>query len=210
MLEPQSNTGDTLKPTLAILALLLFAGVSQADTIYDYVGAPFTILNGACTQNCGNLTGQLVVTQPLAPNTTYNLDSTFPASLTFTGLGIGMTVTPGSQDNFSAYFRFNSFITTDASGAIDQTFISVQGDGSYHNARVFINNTTAVQFPGQQFQGNLFQWSDSFDSNGSGVSLLQGTWTQEGAVATPEPSSILLLGSGLGLLALLSKKTLSA
>jgi hypothetical protein len=204
MLEPQNNTGDTLKPTLVVLALLLLAGVSQADTVYDYVGAPFTILNGACTQNCGNLTGQLVVAQPLAPNTTYNLDSTFPGSLTFTALGITMTATPGSQDNFSAYYSSNSFLTTDASGAIDQTLISVQGDFTFHDAHALINNTTGAYLQG------LFQWSDSYYINGSGVSLLQGTWTEEGAVATPEPSSILLLGSGLGLLALLSKKTLSA
>jgi len=58
-----------------------------------------------------------------------------------------------------------------------------------------------------QFQGDSFGFSNN-SGHLLGVGLGAETWTQEAAIATPEPSSVLLLASGLGLLALLAKRAL--
>lgn len=58
-----------------------------------------------------------------------------------------------------------------------------------------------------QFPGDSFGFSNN-SGHLLGVGLGAGTWTQEAAIATPEPSSVLLLASGLGLLALLAKRAL--
>jgi hypothetical protein len=181
-----------LKPTLVVLALLLFAGISQADTTYDYIGNQFTSCISA-TGPC-NVTGEVTLSSPLVAN---SLQQPIPVGFSFTS--IGLTITQGNS--LSSFFQFQ----TDGSDNI-VGWRAVVGSSIGNIAAFNVSNIVGGGGDNAGMPGG----SDGIAAFGS--TPTPGVWTMVNSnpTATPEPSSILLLASGLALVALLSKKTLRA
>jgi hypothetical protein len=177
-----------MKSVLVALALLFFAGISQADTTYDYTGTQFTScisVTGPC-----NLTGEVTLSGPLVAN---SLQQPIPVSFSFTSVGVTNT----QENSTTSFFQFQ----TDGSDNI-VGWRAVANSPLGNIASFNVSNIVG----GGGDAASLTPGIDGIAAFGSTPAL--GAWTMADSTptATPEPSSVLLLASGLGLLALLSKK----
>lgn len=166
-------------------ALLMTAVVARADTYqYTYTGNDFTFAQAPFTANdC--ITGFFIAAAPLASNVT--VEEITPVAFSFSdGLDtISNTSNPSSVD---------FVVGTDNSGNIARWSITVLLPGTKSTGY------TAALFT----QGNLDgQSQDAAGRDGGAVfasnSQDPGSWTETtlpSQVPTPEPESIVLLGSG--------------
>jgi hypothetical protein len=156
----------------------------MADEVYTYQGNPFTTFVGTTCPSVCAISGSFTLSSPIGPDQT--VISITPLSFSFTD---GSTTFNSSN----SVFEDLGFVT-DATGNIAFWLF-----GTFNNNGI---NAIESENLGLGSTGDL-----SLGANGSSASnLTAGTWTS--AVATPEPSSLFLLGAGLlGLIGLRNRNT---
>jgi hypothetical protein len=170
--------------SVALLAALLLPLPAFADTFtYTYTGNDFTVVQGSYTLT-DSVTGEFALSAPLSDTTSYDA---IPTSFSFSdGIQTITNSTPGIS-----VFGFD--VTTDASGDIVSWLIDIgvltnSGSGNY-----FTSLSTA-----NVSNGAIDSGYNPFTGNEGSIRNDPGTWTvTDNPAATPEPSSLILLGSGL-------------
>jgi hypothetical protein len=164
------------------IAILLFGNLAQADTIYTYTGLPMTCtsMSNACPSPTLTLNGTMRLAAPLAPNMFFGTVN--PTSYDFV-----VTGGPFTSQHFTEapplpdQFRF----ITDPMGAITGWQISFTGS---------LESAASVKFV---TSGDSF--NDSTGPAFSSSNATPGSWTVGAPV--PEPSSMIIFGTGLASLA---------
>ena len=174
--------------TVVAAMLLAYSGRAHADTITVYTYTGNILGNTGGTVSCGGctITGEFAVANPLGANfgSGVSPDTQFsnvtPLSFSFTDGHQAITTDP-------LFFG----ITTDAFGAIRTWYIIIG-----------LNTATEGQMGIFNIGNNgLGDESISHAAGYGDYNYAPGTWTErtETVTATPEPASLLLLGSGLSI-----------
>jgi hypothetical protein len=168
--------------------LLVLPKFASADTIYTYTGNHFTVVsnNTVTYTTSDSITGSFDLSSPLAANF---VGSISPTSFSFSD-GIN-TINTG---NFSDVFQ----VTTDAAGKINSWDIVLYffpTINSFPEDRILTENNGL----GSAFDEGLVQTSPTVAGSIGENSGAPGTWTSQTltAGATPEPSGLVLLGTGM-------------
>jgi PEP-CTERM motif len=182
-----------------ILAALLSTS-ALADTVYTYTGSTFTMGKTNSTPDppfttSDSVSGWFSVAAPLAANMSFGSVSLIAYSFS-SGIDTITHVDP------SSYFDFR--VATDSTGAIDLWIIDLEG---------LITDPT-FSAVGSYNNSSVYYLVDDFGIRGGGVVGWNrndpGTWTSsttDPSPATPEPSSLILLGTGaLGLAGTVRRK----
>jgi len=164
-----------------------FAPSARADAIYTYTGQPFNIFSGgdSCTNGVGecSISGTITFASPLLPN--MPLTSVAPLSFSFTDGVNTLNNTTSPESSFSLQTGSDGQIVAwdIAVGSLDFTglptvFLGTEF-GTFGSFELDLTQT-GVSEPGNFIATGVANALDT-----------QGTWT-----ATPEPSSLILLGMG--------------
>ncbi len=174
----------------AILALFVilcaaYAPSASANTIkYSYHGNPFNSFQGVVTSggHITAITGFFTLGAPLAAN--FN-GTVGPLTFRFTD---GFSTLRQANSTFVAPF----FISTDQKGTITDWVLELAELGN-PPLMVKMGSQGGAMFGAQDitlyFSGGLV--------GSASITGSQGTWTATSPVVTPEPSTLILLGSGL-------------
>jgi hypothetical protein len=179
-----------LKLSLLGCALLMLPLSAFADTVYTYTGNTYTFNNGDIYNPSGHISGSFDLASPLGDNETWEVVN--PLSFTFTDGTFTLTKATVFPE-FAESFAFK----TDASGNIVAWNISLD-DIPFHyifteNIGPYVSDYAVdPSAPVYAYAGNM---QDA------------GTWTSSAPSPVPEPSTILLFGTGiLGTLGALRKR----
>ena len=171
---------------VALVVLGIVSGARADDVIYTYTGNPLTAGSGTCPPACA-ISGYFEVSGPISQS----FETITPLAYSFT-MGDNVLFT---QDNSTIG---NFLFSADATGnilywAFDMSmtnYIPPPGNlytlGSYNDPSSFMSDDASYQ--ALQPLGAPAYYLENFYS--------PGTWTVS-TVATPEPSSMVLLGIGL-------------
>jgi len=173
---------------LCVAALLIFgaAPAGRADTLYTYTGTDFTNFDNPSLLPTGvtGVSGSVTLATSLGDN--------FSGFVTPTAFSFSDGATTITQLNESLPYDSFYFVT-DSSGAIIDWAVDLCAVGP--SCSIPVDYLETVLSPG---------WSDDYslyiDSGGTyGLawnSSSPGAWVEQ-PISTPEPSALLLLGSGL-------------
>jgi len=173
--------------SLALLAAILLPLPMMADTTYSYAGQNFTAAYGSYTTS-DSISGWFTVASPLADDFG---SSTNPYSITneVTSFSFSdglqtISSTNASDDRIE--------VTTDASGSIVNWVLVFE----VGNSQKTLEYIETVNVEGDK--GNIDYAYDTNINNGTfAFTYSAGTWSETSTTATPEPSSIVLLLTGL-------------
>jgi len=174
-----------------------------ADTVYTFVGSPFTVASAPFT-TLDSVTGSFTVSAPLAPN---QVTSVTPSQFSFSD---GLYTFNSTSTAPWSYPSTWVLVGTDSSGDITGWLISLTAldgknqlitDNLFGNLSEGCVTSCSSDIGIRQSVGTL----EGFNTGEPGV--WSSTTTDSSPSATPEPSTLLLLGSGLLGLAALRPKT---
>lgn len=183
----------TLWLRMVVVVLLQVPGTLFANTVYTYTGQSFNVWFGgdSCISGVGEcrVTGTFTLSSPLAPNL---VDATF-TPLTYSFFDGVNTLDPA---NSTAVFHL---FYTDASGNIVAWNMGAI-DPTYYSPSEYLTIGGGISYPpesgGQDTScstGGIYGPYCATQFTGPG---LPGTWVRT-ETAAPEPSSLLLLSTGL-------------
>lgn len=199
------------------LLCLMMPGALRADTTYTYTGANFYYNGANCSPKCvTNVSGYFTVSTELASNTTYNLEPDTVAGGTILDYSFTDGRNTWNKANFvatDAYSSTSEFSITTGNGNIVAWNFNID-DYSGAQFGYYCSSCTAGVITTQWNGSNSGSDGTNVYNNYDAYSIYPDKWnalgTWSGAVATPEPSSFLLFGSGIvGLVGTLRKKYFS-
>jgi hypothetical protein len=165
------------KWSFAALVFYLLIGARPAlasPVTYTYTGGSLT---GSCSPSCGAISGSFTVANAIGPN--FSIGNEYNPPLTVTPLSFSITdgIHTLNQTDSTLYFN----VDTDANGNIDYWAFEAVGNG------ITLSTCNGSNCGGQQDLSYSLA-GDFWNYNAP------GTWV---TTTTPEPSSLLLLGTGL-------------
>lgn len=167
---------------VAVLLLVCFACPlpASADTTYTYTGNRFTFLLGTtCPPEC-NISGSFTLAAPIGSSVTN--DFVTPLSFSFTDGFMKITQANATVGDFG-------FISTNSSGVITGWNMEWATTGYS-----MFSSTNPPGCIGCSVTDVTFNSAVTIEA---AVDNAPGTWTSATTAATPEPASLILLGSGL-------------
>jgi len=172
---------------VAVLLVLGAAPSARADTVYTYTGTDFTNFDnpGLLPSGVAGISGSMTLATPLGDN--------FSGFVTPTAFSFSNGATTITQ--LSESLPYDSFyFVTNSSGAIINWAVELCAVGPGCSTPVVYFVT--VDTPGWSDDYSLYILNASGSYAMASNSSSPGTWVGP-TVSTPEPSALLLLGSGL-------------